>query len=160
MVGIGIGMQLAPDGDNHDDDVHYWREVVAEYVALYTPETFAFAPSDEDELVPRLKVVGDGLGLDLEPGRVALPGLELRGAVLFQYGDEALGQIAYLSTEYGPVAVCIIRNGVEDSPPAFEQRQGLNLVHWAQDGRGYLIIGHVPHDRLEALAGTLSSRFS
>lgn len=137
-----------------------WRAVVADYVSLYTPETFALAPTDPEAYAPRLKVVGDGLGLPLEPETVALPGLDLKGAVLFEYEGKPLGQISYLSTEYGPVAFCIIANGREDTPPAFEERRGKNVVFWNSDGRGYLIIGSVPRERLETMADTLASRVS
>ncbi len=49
-----------------------------------------------------------GSGSTLDPQTVALPGLDLKGAILFQYDGKPLGQVAYLSTEYGPVAFCII----------------------------------------------------
>jgi len=137
-----------------------WREAVADYVALYTPETFALAPADPEAYAPRLKAVGDGLGLALSPQAVALSGLDLKGALLFKYEGKPLGQVAYLSTEYGPVAFCIIRNGREDAPPAFEERQGLNVVFWNTGGLGYLVIGAVPRERLENFAETLSGRIS
>ena len=141
-------------------EVPGWRSVVADYVALYTPETFAVAPTDPAAYAPRLKVVGDGLGLALAPETVALPGLDLKGAILFHYDGKPLGQVSYLSTEYGPVAFCIIKNGREDAPPAFEERRGMNVVFWNTAGRGYLIIGTMPRDNLESLAGTLASRVS
>jgi anti-sigma factor RsiW len=137
-----------------------WRDAVADYVALYTPETFALAPVDPEAYAPRLKAVGDGLGLTLAPQTVALPGLDLKGALLFKYEGKPLGQVAYLSTEYGPVAFCIIRNGRDDAPLAFEERQGMNVAFWNTGGLGYLVIGAVPRARLETFAETLSGRIS
>ncbi|MCB1500857.1 MAG: anti-sigma factor [Bauldia sp.] len=141
-------------------EVPNWRAVVADYVALYTPDTFALAPSDPEAYAARLKALGDGLGLALAPDTVALPGLDLRGALLLKYDGKPLGQVAYLSSEYGPVAFCIIRNGRDDAPPAFEERQGKNVVFWNRDGRGYLVIGAVPRESLETFAETLASRVS
>jgi len=156
-VGYGIARTFAP---TEVAELPGWRSVVADYVALYTPETFALAPTDPAAYAPRLKVVGDGLGLDLAPDTVALPGLDLKGAILFHYDGKPLGQVSYLSTEYGPVAFCIIKNGREDAPLAFEERRGMNVVFWNSAGRGYLIIGTMPRDNLESLAGTLASRVS
>jgi anti-sigma factor RsiW len=156
-VGFGVGRSTAPI---EIAETSGWRAVVADYVALYTPETFALAPSDPEAYAPRLKIVGDRLGLDLAPEKVALPGLDLKGAILFEYDGKPLGQISYLSQENGPVAFCIIANGRDDTPPAFEERRGRNIVFWNSGGHGYLIIGAVPRERLESLAETLASRVS
>jgi hypothetical protein len=58
------------------------------------------------------------------------------------------------------VAFCIIANGRPDAPPAFEEREGRNIVFWNRDGRGFMIIGTVPREALEDIAATLDSRFS
>ena len=64
-IGFGLSRTLAP---TEVAEAPGWRAVVADYVALYTPETFALAPADPEAYAPRLKVVGDGLGLDLDAG--------------------------------------------------------------------------------------------
>lgn len=154
-IGFGLSRTLAP---TEVAEVPGWRAVVADYVALYTPETFALAPTDPEAYAPRLKIVGDGLGLPLAPETVALPGLDLKGAILFHYDGKPLGQVSYLSTQYGPVAFCIIRNDREDAPLAFEERRGMNVAFWNDGGRGYLIIGTMPQDELASLAETLAGR--
>jgi anti-sigma factor RsiW len=156
-IGFGIARAVAP---TEVAETPGWRAAVADYVSLYTPETFALAPSDPAAHAPRLAVVSDGLGLPLTVETVSLPGLDLKGAVLFQYDGKPLGQISYLSPEHGPVAFCVIANGREDAPPAFEERHGRNIVFWNDGGRGYLIIGSVPRAQLEAFAETLRSRVS
>ena len=161
LAGIGIGYAVARfTAPTEVAEAANWRTVVADYVALYTPETFALAPADPAAYVPRLEVVGDGLGIDLTPEAVALPGLDLKGAILFHYDGKPLGQVSYLSSEYGPVAFCIIRNGRPDAPPAFEERRGLNVVFWNTGGLGYLVIGTVPREALEAMADSLAARVS
>ena len=153
-IGFAVARATAPT------EVHTWRDVVADYVGLYTPETFAFAPSDPAAYAPRLAQVGEGLGLALDPAAVSIPGLDLRGALLFHYDGKPLGQVTYVSTDYGPVAFCIIRNGRPDAPPAFEERRGLNVVFWNDGGLGYLVIGTLPRPTLETMAETLASRIS
>ena len=156
-IGFGLSRGLAP---TEVAEAPSWRAVVADYVSLYTPDTFALAPADPEAYAPRLKIVGDGLGLDLAPETVALAGLDLKGAILFHYDGKPLGQVSYLSTEYGPVAFCIIKNGRDDAPLAFEERRGMNVAFWNDGGRGYLIIGAMPRDALAPLAETLASRVS
>jgi anti-sigma factor RsiW len=161
LAGIGIGYAVARfTAPTEVAETANWRTVVADYVALYTPETFALAPADPAAYAPRLEVVGDGLGIDLTPESVALPGLDLKGAILFHYDGKPLGQVSYLSSEYGPVAFCIIRNGRPDAPPAFEERRGLNVVFWNTGGLGYLVIGTVPRETLETMADSLAARVS
>jgi anti-sigma factor RsiW len=161
LAGVGIGYAVARFTEPTEvAEAPNWRTVVADYVALYTPETFALAPADPAAYVPRLEVVGDGLGIDLTPEAVALPGLDLKGAILFHYDGKPLGQVSYLSGEYGPVAFCIIRNGRPDAPPAFEERRGLNVVFWNTGGLGYLVIGTMPRETLETMADSLAARVS
>lgn len=137
-----------------------WRATVADYTALYTPDTFAAIPSDPAIHARALKAVGEKLGLDLDPAKVALPDFDLKGAILFEFRGRPLAQIAYLSATDGPVAFCIIRNGRPDAPLAYEERDGQKLVYWTRDGRGYLVIGKLPKADLEVLATTLASRVS
>jgi anti-sigma factor RsiW len=156
-IGFALSRSLAP---TDVAEAPSWRAVVADYVALYTPETFALAPADPAAYAPRLALVGDGLGLPLAPETVALPGLDLKGAILFHYDGKPLGQVSYLSTEYGPVAFCIIRNGRDDAPLAFEERRGMNVAFWNTGGLGFLVIGTMPKETLAPLAETLVSRVS
>ena len=123
-------------------------------------ETFAPFPSDPALHVPGLAMVGDELGLDLAPDKVALPDFDLKGAILFRFRDMPLAQIAYLSPKFGPAEFCIIVNGRPDAPAQFEQREGKNIVYWTKGGRGYLVIGDLPRQQLEAMASTLAGRIS
>ncbi len=67
-------------------------------------------PADPEAYAPRLKIVGDGLGLALAPETVALPGLDLKGAILFHYDVQAAwAGLPICSTQYGPVTFCIIK---------------------------------------------------
>ena len=161
IAAAGLGYTLARvTAPTEVAEAPNWRAMVADYVSLYTPETLAMAPPDPASNAHRLKLVGDGLGVDLTPDGVALPGLDLRGALLFQYDGKPLGQVSYLSTEHGPVALCIIRNGKPDAPPAFEERRGLNIVFWNSGGLGYLVIGAIPKETIETMAGSLAARIS
>lgn len=141
-------------------DPGYWRSVVADYVALYTNETFAGIPDNDAIKSAGLAGVGKKIGIDLSLDKVSLPGLNLKGAILFAYRDMPLAQIAYLSKDDGPMAFCIIANGAADQGPRFEEREGRNVVYWAKGGRSFLVIGKLPKDTLEGYAASLEERVS
>ena len=139
-------------------DPGYWRSVVADYVALYTDETFAGIPDNDAIKSAGLAGVGSKIGLDLSLDKVRLPDLNLKGAILFAYRDMPLAQIAYLSKNEGPVAFCIIANGAPDHGLRFEEREGRNVVYWAKGGRSFLVIGKLPKEDLESYAASLEER--
>ena len=162
IVGAAGGF-LVGQNNNGEDEASlpgYWREVVAEYVALYTTDTFAGIPEDKAMQTVALAAVGKKLGLDLTPDKVAIPGLSLKGPVLFTFRGMPLAQVAYLSPDHGPIAFCVIVNGQPDQPMTYETREGRNIVYWAKGGRGYLVIGSAPRQDLEAYAATLNGNVS
>jgi anti-sigma factor RsiW len=151
------GDEVAADGAAPEG----WRQVVAEYLTLYTRETLAGIPDDPGLRAQELSLVGARLALDLDPGRIALPDLRLKRAQLFEVDGRPLAQIAYLSERDGPIAFCIIGDGADGTQPRrFEQRLGSNIVYWAKGGRGYMLIGKAPRQELEAFAATLAQRVS
>ena len=152
--------RLVPGLAPPQEEALNWRTMVAYYVSLYTPETFAGIPDDPVAHAIQLAAIGEKVGLELDPQKVALPDLSLKGAIIFEFHGMPLAQIAYLSARDGPVAFCIIKNDRPDAAPQFEAREGKNMVHWQKGGRGYLIIGNTPRTELETLAATLESRIS
>jgi anti-sigma factor RsiW len=135
-----------------------WRQVVAEYQGLTTSETLAAIPDNTSTMTQELSTIGAKLAIDLSPDKLALPDATLKRAQLFQFRGRPLVQLAYLSPDSGPMALCIIANGRPNEPPAFETREGFNIVFWTDNGRGYMLIGKQPRAALEAYAGTLQTR--
>jgi anti-sigma factor RsiW len=137
-----------------------WRQVVAEYQSLTTPDTLAAVVSDPAAMSEQLSVLGDKLSVDLTPARLTLPEAALKRAQLYDFRGKPLAEVAYLSPADGAVAFCIIKNGQPDAPPAFEQRGAYNIVFWQARGVGYMVIGRAARTSLEAYAAALSARFS
>jgi anti-sigma factor RsiW len=135
-----------------------WRQVVAEYQALTTTETLAVIPDNSATIGQELSTIGGKLSLDLSVDKLALPDAALKRAQLYEFRGKPLAQVAYLSRDSGPMALCIIANGRPDAKPAFETREGFNIVFWSDEGRGYMLIGKAPRAELEAYAGTLETR--
>ncbi|WP_249673139.1 transcriptional regulator [Pseudomonas abieticivorans] len=128
----------------HAGKADQWREVVADYMALYTAQTLENLPSDEAAQTAQLQVVEHRLGLALKPAQLKLPGIEFKRAQVLQYDDRPIAQITYLDPLYGPMALCLTLNEGGTQVPAHERRYGMNVVFWANGGHAFMLIGHNP----------------
>lgn len=142
------------------EDAGNWRQRVADYMALYTPQTLDNLPLDELAQRAQLQALGERLELALQPASVALPGAQLKRAQLLEYDGVPIGQITYLDARYGPLAFCITRGNGSGAALAQEQRQALNLVYWSDARHAYLLIGRNPPAALWALADDLRRRLA
>ena len=144
--------QMASADGQHED----WRQAVAEYMGLYTPDTFAAkSASHEDELA----ALGAKIDMALTPERIALANLQFKGAQIFSYDGAPLGQLGYIDPATGPVLFCIIRDSEADAPMKAETREGFAVASWARGGRGYMLIGRLPVNQMAELANSLERRF-
>jgi hypothetical protein len=132
-----------------------WRQAVAEYMGLYTSETFGAAASPN--LRGDLAAMGDRLGLALDPDRLSVGELTPRRAQMLQYDGAPLAQIGYVDGQI-PLAFCVIKDGEKDAPLSLANKEGLTTASWAKGGRGFMLIGNLPADRIDALARALQER--
>ena len=153
-AGLGAGRWSAGPGGavaRRDD----WRAAVVEYMDLYTTESFGEATSPR--LGAELATLSQRLDAPLDAARLQIDGLALRRAELLQYDGAPLGQIGYLDGAT-PVAFCILRDGEADAPLSTDSRNGFAAASWAGGGRGFMLVGKVPAERLEGLARLLKQR--
>ncbi len=137
-----------------------WRQTVAEYMGLMTPDTLAVIPDNPTQLADELSAVGEKVAISLTPDRLALPDSALKRASLYDFRGKPLAQLSYLSAADGAFAFCIIANGKPDAPVASEVREGFNIVFWTRNGLGYMLIGKASRATLEAFAGDLRAKVS
>jgi anti-sigma factor RsiW len=142
----------APASGEHED----WRQAVAEYMSLYTSDTFA---GDAAPQQTQLAALGAKIGLELTPERIALTDMQFRGALILNFEGAPLGQLGYVGAATGPVLFCIIRDSEADAPMKAETREGFAIASWAQAGRGYMLIGRLPPGQIAELANSLERRF-
>ncbi|WP_029353370.1 hypothetical protein [Bosea sp. 117] len=159
------GLPATPGGElaQHDaESADDWRDAVAAYLALHTPETFRDVPADDALRGKELATVGARLGLDLAPGLVTLPGLTLKRSQLFDYDGLPLAQIAYVDDAGEPVALCVVKasgsSGAKAEAPSFEELHGLNVYHWSAGRHGFMVAGRIAPERLRAMAEQLQAR--
>ena len=151
---LGIGRNLGRDEGSE------WRSVVAEYIALYTPDTLAGPVPPADVQAAQLARVDSKLGLNLSPEAVALPGVDFKRAQLLEYDDQPLAQIAYLDPETGPMALCIVRSGKGAKEPDIEGRKGMNVIYWSTATHAFMLIGHAPVDRMREIADAVRPKLT
>ena len=132
-----------------------WRQSVAEYMGLYTSDTFGAVQSPT--LRGDLEAIGERLGLKLDPDRLSVAELVPRRAQLLQYEGAPLAQIGYVDGAI-PIAFCILRDGEKDAPLSLASKEGLMTASWAKGGRGFMLIGDLPGERIDALARALRER--
>jgi anti-sigma factor RsiW len=138
---------------DHDDD---WRQAVAEYMSLYTRDTFVVEPASQDI---ELTTLSAKIDVALTPERLVLANLQFRGAQIFGFQGAPLVQLGYVDPTTGPVLFCIIHNFEADAAMKAERRGGFAVASWARAGRGYMLIGRLSPDQTADLAHSLETRF-
>ena len=137
-----------------------WRSAIAEYTGMYTTDTFSPLNPDAALQAAELSLVGAKVGANLTPETVALPGLRFTTAFMLSHAGHPLAVIAYVDPSGAPVLFCIHANHAPDARMQSERRGDLSLAWWVRNGRGHLVIGHIPKERAVALAQTLEKRIS
>lgn len=132
-----------------------WRASVAEYMALYTPQTLENLSADPVSHAAQLSSVGAQLGLPLSPDAVNLPGAEFRRAQILDYDGVSIGQLSYLDPRHGPLALCITVSKKGAQPIAREHRRGMNVVYWSSPSHGFMLIGRNPFENLQRMADSV-----
>jgi anti-sigma factor RsiW len=156
LAGI-VADRFAPFGR---EEMENWRQAVAEYLTLYSADTLTAVPDDPSYRAAELASVGQRLGLDLSPERIALPGLALKRTQLYRLEGVPLAQISYLDPESGPVAFCILQAPKAGREFEIEQREGQTIIYWSRGDRTFMLVGMMAATRLRALAETLASRLA
>ncbi|HKM97842.1 MAG TPA: anti-sigma factor [Buttiauxella sp.] len=131
-----------------------WRALVAQYMALYTPETLVDTPSTES-LENQLHTTGQQLGLALTSVKITLPDATLKNARTLAYDDRRIAQITWLDSASGPLALCITGNSGSPMAAQNEQRLGMNIVFWADKTHQFMVIGHGSMAQINQIAQQL-----
>jgi anti-sigma factor RsiW len=151
---VSLSSVLAPQDSGH------WRDVVASYARLYTPETLSGIPDDPPLRAHELAEVGSIVGLQLNPKTISLPGLVLKRSQSLQYDTVPLAEINYLDAKGRPLALCIVPSHQVPKGPQLEIRRGLNVAFWNDGHHGFMVIGRQSSTDLADIAHTLAGRIN
>lgn len=134
-----------------------WQEQAAIYQALYVTETVAPINFSETAVAQQVADSSAALGRDLPLDVVtSLEGLTLKRSQVLGFEGAPLIQLAYISADGVPVALCAIRLGEANAQTAtFETLAGLPSAHWSDGTYSFMIIGDLPADTIESLTENL-----
>lgn len=144
----------------HAAQSNNWRALVADYMALYVPQTLDHLPTDEAAQRAQLRTIDARLGLNLAPATLKLPDAEFKRAQMLEYDGVPIAQIVYLDAKHGPLALCVTRSNSGSQPLAHERRREMNVVYWTERQHSWMLIGHDAPVALEDKAKLLKSRLS
>lgn len=132
-----------------------WVERVASYQALYVADTLAGDTQNRGRTEAVLSQMKQETGIELQ-AIPEVPGMTFKRAQLLALDDSPLLQIAYLSEDGTPFALCIV--GVSSSVQAIETTRSHNLATatWTKNGVGYVFIGGTDDARVSSVAEGLS----
>jgi anti-sigma factor RsiW len=147
-----IALNFGPLQERED-----WRTAVLEYMSLYTNETLAPLNPDPSLQALELSALSAQVGVELTPDKVALPGLRFTTAFILSYDGSPLGEIGYVDDTDAPVVFCVIADGRADAPTRIEMRGEFSLAEWSRGGRGFLVVGRMPKERVAELAQALQT---
>lgn len=157
-VGVLAGRFIHP-GEQKLSGEPEIRDLIAQYMSLYSAETLADINVTPQALQNGLNRMQQDIGLTLQQVKVELPEAELKSVRMLRYDSTSIAQIAYLHASYGPMALCISRSKGNDSPTLkHEVRRGLNLVWWRSGGYEYVLIGRNPQQDLQESGELLLQR--
>ncbi|WP_207265619.1 anti-sigma factor [Pseudomonas sp. GW101-3H06] len=137
-----------------------WRQLVADYMVLYVPQTLEHLPNDEAAQRLQLRTIDKRLGLHLAPTQLTLPRAEFKRAQILEYDGVPIAQINFLDPIHGPMALCITRSNSGSRDFAQERRHEMNIVYWADKEHAWMLIGRNPMAELEGMAKALRTRLS
>lgn len=158
VFGDRLWLAATSGSDDDGDDSAAWRAVVAQYMALYTPETLGLNQPSREQQQAQLSSLNAQLGLDLTPETIALPHLEFRRAQILAYDSKPLAQILYADPQGRPLALCILRDKSAIHSIAMEKRRAMTIAWWANSDYQALLIGHGSPSDINALADSLTGR--
>ena len=88
-------------------------------------------------------------------GVTSIEGLEFRRAQTLGFEGRPLLQLAYVTVEGVPVALCLVSVDQGDRLARSSRQYGLATMDWIKGGVGYVLIGDVAADQLSSFRAQL-----
>jgi anti-sigma factor RsiW len=125
-----------------------WRDAVAGYVRLMTPETFTSAPQSQEQAIAALASAQKSVGVDVATLVTRVPDLTFQRAEVLTLNGRPLVQLAFLDKQQNVVAICVLSRKAkpETLPPDTlsslkpETVSGHSIVSWDYNTHGFLVI--------------------
>lgn len=128
-----------------------WVDQVASYQALYVTETLNGAAQDPAATQAALGQANANLGLEFDHAPL-IEGMTFKRAQILAVDGETLLQMAYLSDDGIPYALCVTRVANDQDGVSTGMSHALATASWVQDGLGFVWVGGQDRDQTGALA--------
>jgi anti-sigma factor RsiW len=140
------------------NNLQNWHNYVAAYQALYSKETLASINQTEETSSKQLEHVTGVLGKKIELTQLTnVKGLNYKRAQILGFKGQPLIQLAFLSDEGKPVALCIIKASNNGQTKVINDvQQGLKAAHWKKGEYEYLLIGSNDAELIKSAATQFS----
>lgn len=140
------------------NNLQNWHNYVAAYQALYSKETLAPIIQTEETSSKQLQHVTGVLGKKIELTQLTnVKGLNYKRAQILGFKGQPLIQLAFLSDEGKPVALCIIKASNNGQTKVINDvQQGLKAAHWKKGEFEYLLIGSNDAELIKSAATQFS----
>ena len=130
-----------------------WTAAVASYQSLYVTETLSNTGQAAAETDAVLARAADEFEVALAPA-TQIDGITFKRAQMLGFKGKPLLQMAYLTPDGTPFALCLIRTDKPDRGTKGIEMFDVAGVSWVKDGVGYLLIGGNDVGRVEDLSGS------
>ena len=140
-----------------------WRMEVANYQALYVPQTVAHLQIEQDSLRGQFERASDAVNLNLPQDALGdVSDLTLARAQVLGFSGKPLIQIAYKDAKGMPIALCIIAkpNAEPKNSTKFEVLQGMPSATWETSTHQFLLIGDAEQENIQNWSGVLQKAFT
>jgi len=153
-VGLGAGTLIPEKKDTS------WVGYVAAYQALYSRDTLAHIEQTSEEAKAELARVSAAIGKNFDYEVFASDeNLDFKRSQILSFNGRPLIQLAFLSPDGKPYALCIIRqNGSDNKQMQLGEAEGLKAASWLKVGYEYVLIGGDDPALIEKTANYYSVR--
>lgn len=137
-----------------------WVQQAAIYQALCVPETVAPISLSAEELDAQLTRASEALGRDFPRSDLeGLPGLTFKRAQILGFEGAPLIQLVFATADGTPVAFCVVAQDgtVEKVESVWIEDQPVR--HWSDEPHGFMIVGRVSDEDMDAYAQALTKTF-
>lgn len=153
LVGFGFALLVGYlAGTQSESESGNWRESVALYQELYTSNTLLHLPNADNVSRQAATHLSNLSQMGITVPDLREQNLQFKRGQILEFEETPLVQLAYLSNDGSPVAVCFIQLNENSRPLQYSEIHGLKSAFWTQDNVSMMVIGELPQQQLEVVA--------
>ena len=133
-----------------------WIDTIASYQSLYVAQTLEGPAASPAQTEAVLAAAEDAIGVAMAPA-TQVANMQFKRAQILGFKGKPLLQMAYITPDGTPLALCVIPVSGEDRGAKTTVNHGMTGVSWVENGVGYLLIGGSDAEAIEALSAQVQA---